>query len=154
MAVATQEVFYHTDALVETWDLGAATPALTLVKQAGSARYGVSLTNTAGIATERTKTLGPYEISAPTFAGVGNDEADAIGTYAAGVAVDGTWEFADIVSSGTTPVPTSTAQGTVVYVTSAGELTLESAGNDRIGVVNYPATYPKAAGTLPVQIGA
>lgn len=149
MAVATQEVFYHTDALAEPWDLGAATPKFTLVKQADSARYGVSLTNTPGITAKRTKALGPYEISAPTFAGVGNDEATAVGTYVAGVAVDGTWEFESITGADLT-----TAQGVVVYATSAGALTLTASGNTRVGVVNYPATYAKVAGTLPVKIGA
>jgi hypothetical protein len=146
MAVATQEVFYHTDALVETWDLGAATPALTLVSKNG--RFGVSLTNTAGITTKRTKTLGPYEISAPTFAGVGNEQATAIGDHAAGVAVDGTWEF-----EGITGVTTSTTQSTPVYVTGAGALTLTATGSTKVGEINFPATYAKAAGVAPVKIG-
>lgn len=147
MAVATQEVFYHTDALVETWDLGAATPALTLVESEG--RYGVSLTNTVEITAEREQKIGPYTVVAPTFAGVGNDQATAVGDHAAGVAVDGTWEFGDI-----TGADASTAQGTPVYATSAGALTLTDTSNTLIGYVNYPATYAKTAGTLPVKIGA
>ena len=147
MAVATQEVFYHTDALVETWDLGAATPALTLVESEG--RYGVSLTNTAGITTKVTQTIAEFTISGPTRAGVGNDKADAVGDHAAGVAVDGTWEF-----EGITGATASTTQGAPVYITSAGALTMTDSGNTLIGYVNYPATYVKAAGTLPVKIGA
>lgn len=146
MAVATQEVFAHTDAFVEIWDLGAPTPALTLVSKNG--RYGVSLTNTADIATERTKTLGPYEISAPTFAGVGNEEATAVGDHAAGVAVDGTWQFTEIDG-----VTASTAQSTPIYITGAGALTTTEANNTKVGEVNFPATYAKAVGVAPVKIG-
>lgn len=152
MAVATQEVFQRTDALVETWDLGAATPARTLVESGG--RFGVSLTDTVGVAKPDKVLYGDVKITGLKRAGYSNDKATAIGTYAAGVAVDGTWEFEGIVSTGTTPVPTTTPQGTVVYATSAGALTLVDTDNDRVGVVNYPATYEKAAGVLPIKIGA
>lgn len=148
MAVATQEVFAHTDALVETWSLGAATPANTLVKQAGSDRYGVSLTNTVGVTPADSITIGETTISRPKRVGVGNDKADAIGEFAAGVATDGTWEFP--VTGGLTTTP----QGAVVYATAGGQPTLTATSNTRIGAVNYPATYVKAAGTLPVKIGA
>jgi hypothetical protein len=148
MAVATQEVFSHThlDGEVETWNIGAATPKFTLVQQGG--RFGVTLTNTPGITTKRTKAIGPYEISAPTFAGVGNDEATAIGTTATGVSTHGTWEF-----TGITGATTATVQGTAVYITGAGALTLTATSNTKVGSVNYPATYAKAAGKLPVKIG-
>lgn len=146
MVTATQEVFAHTDAQVEIWDLGAATPALTLVSKNG--RYGVSLTNTADIATKRTKAIGPYEFSAPTFAGVGNEDATAIGDHATGVATDGTWEF-----EGITGVTASTAQSTPVYATGAGALTTTAGSNTKVGEVNFPATYTKATGVAPVKIG-
>ncbi|UOE45982.1 hypothetical protein [Agromyces larvae] len=154
--IATQEVFAHTDALVETWGIGAATRQNTLVKQAGSNRFGVTLTDTIGVARpDLDKTLyGDVKITGVTQPGVGNDKATAVGTYATGVATDGTWEFESIVSTGTTPAPTTTAQGAVVYATGAGALTLEAASNTRVGVVNYPATYAKVAGTLPVKVGA
>lgn len=152
--VATQEVFAHTDAQVETWNLGAATPENTLVKQPGSERFGVTLTDTTGVAKPDKVIYGNVKITGVTQPGVGNEDATAIGNFPAGVATDGTWEFEDVVSTGTTPVPTSTAQGVVVYATAALALTLDSSGNTRVGVVNYPATYTKAAGTLPVKIGA
>src|SRR5690606_35952975 len=128
------------------WDLGAATPALTLVSKNG--RYGISLTNTAGIATTRTKQVGPYEFSAPTFAGVGNEDATAVGEHAAGVAVDGTWEFEGIAG-----VTASTAQSTPVYVDGDGDLTTTAASNTKVGEINFPATYTKATGVAPVKIG-
>jgi hypothetical protein len=71
----------------------------------------------------------------------------------ASVAFDGTWEFDGVVSTGTTPAPTSTAQDTLVYITSADALTLESSGNTVYGAVDYPKDYHKVAGTLPVRIG-
>lgn len=156
MAVATQEVSAHTDAKAEVWDVTAATPHYSLVKQATSARYGVTLTDTVGVARpDLDITLyGGVKVTGRTQPGVGNEEADAVGEFATGVAVDGTWEFAGVVSTGSTPTPTTTAQGTPVFATSAGALTLASSGNDRVGAVNYPGTYHKVAGKLPIQIGA
>lgn len=147
MAVATQEVFQRTDALVETWDLGAATPARTLVTKGG--RYGVSLTDTVGVAKPDQTLYGNVKLTGITRPGFSNDKATAIGTYAAGVATDGTWEF-----EGVTGATASTEQGTPVFATSAGALTMTASGNTRVGVVNYPATYEKAAGVLPIKIGA
>ena len=147
MAVATNSVFSHTDALVQTWDLGAATPKGTLVVK--NDIIGVTLTNTVGITDTKVTQVGPYSIVEPTEAGVGNDKATAVGQYAAGVALDGTWEFADI-TGGTL----NTAQGTPVFATSAGALTLTATDNTRVGVVNFPASYHRtAAKTLPVAIG-
>lgn len=68
------------------------------------------------------------------------------------LAYDGTWEFS-VVSTGTTPAPTSTANGVQVYITSAGALTLASSGNTAYGKVDYPTDYYKRAGVLPVRIG-
>lgn len=151
MAVATQSVFSHTDALVKIWKFATATPKYTLAVQSGV--VGVSLTNTTGLTGTNDTNLGPYKISEPKGFGVGNDKATAIGEFAAGVAVDGTFEFTGVVSTGSTPAPTTTAQNTPVFVTSAGALTLDATGNTRVGTVNYPATYTKAAGKLPVAIG-
>lgn len=70
------------------------------------------------------------------------------------LAYDGTWEFDGVVSSGTTPAPTSTAQGVQVYIiTATGALTLASSGNTAYGKVDYPTDYNKVAGVLPVRIG-
>lgn len=153
MAVATQEVFSHTGSQVEIWDIGAAAPARTLVKR--GSRFGVTLTNTSDLSTEDEIEIGPYTVSRVKPGGVGNDKATAIdATQAAPVAVDGTWEFEGIVSTGTTPAPTSTPQGTIVYAkNSGGDLTLESDSATKVGEVNYPATYEKVAGTLPIKIG-
>ena len=151
MAIATDQVFSHTDALVKTWGFAAATPKYTLAVQGGV--VGVSLTPTTGIVAPNITDIGPYKVNAPIAAGVGNDKATAIGTFAAGVAVDGTFTFTGVVSTGSTPAPPSTAQGIPVFVTAAGELTLVATGNTRVGVVNYPATYNKAAGKLPIAIG-
>lgn len=153
MTVATQNVFAHTDALVETWDLGAATPQNTLVQQEGSERLGVTLTDTIGV-TKPAKTIyGSVTINGITQPGVGNDEALSVSTdgFAAGVAIDGTWKFP--VAGATVDI----AQGTPVYFDpTAGTLSLTDDGVDdvRAGVVNYTATYAKAAGVLPVKIGA
>lgn len=151
MAIAIGSTFSHTDTLVKTWAFTAATPKGTLAVQNGV--VGVTLTNTTGLAGRKVTEIGPYQVSEPIAAGVGNDKATAIGQYAAGVAIDGTWPFAEIVSSGSTPVPTTTPQGTPVFLTSAGALTLAASGNTRVGVVNYPPTYNKAAGKLPIAIG-
>lgn len=71
----------------------------------------------------------------------------------ASVAFDGTWEFTGVVSSGTTAVPTTTAQDTLVYITSGDALTLASSGNTVYGAVDYPIGYHKAAGRIPIRIG-
>lgn len=151
MAIAIGSVFSHTDALVKTWKFAAATPKYTLAVQNGI--VGVSLTSTTGLSGTNDTVIGPYTISEPKGFGVGNDKATAVGQFAAGVALDGTFAFGDIVSTGATPVPTSTEQGTPVFLTSAGALTLVATSNTRVGVVNYPATYNKVAGKLPIAIG-
>ncbi len=150
MAVATQEVFAHTDALCEVWKLAAATPARTLVVQGG--RVGITLTDTKGVvkASQSLYPGGPT-VSGVTQPGVGNEDvtwAQGAGDYAVGVATDGTWEFEGVGAA-------DTAQGVPVYVTGAGAVTLTEGSNTKIGVVNYPASYnrgqtPKA---LPVKIG-
>ena len=148
MAIATQEVFAHTDALVEIWDAGAATPARTLLVKNG--RPGVALTNTSDITGNvGSKTYGNVTVTVAKQGGVGNGKATAVdATQAVGVAVDGTWEFESI-----TGVTTSTAQSTPIYVTGAGALTTTASGNTKVGEVNYPGTYTKAAGVAPVKIG-
>ena len=93
----------------------------------------------------------PGELTSITYknGGVGNLSGSA--TFA----FDGTYEFSGVVSSGTTPAPTTTAQGVQVYIIPAtGALTLASSGNVAYGKVDYPPDYHKVAGTLPVQIGA
>ncbi|WP_217181636.1 hypothetical protein [Streptomyces sp. AC495_CC817] len=153
MAVATQEVFQRTDALCEVWDAGSATPQYTLLMKGG--RPGVTLTDTKGVAKPDQVLYGAVKVTGITQPGYSNEAAKSVSAagFGVGVATDGTWEFPSVVSTGTTPAPTSTAQGTPVFVTGAGALTLESSGNTRVGAVNYTATYVKSAGTLPIKIG-
>lgn len=66
----------------------------------------------------------------------------------ASFAHDGTYEFA------VTGATTSTADGTAVYITSAGALTLTSTSNTAFGKVDLPKDYRKKAGRAPVAIGA
>lgn len=70
------------------------------------------------------------------------------------LAYDGVWEFAGVVSTGTTPVPTSTAGGVKVYITSGLALTLVSTSNTFYGTVDYPTDYYKRAGILPIRVGS
>lgn len=158
MAVATQEVFYHTDAKVVLHDAGGSVPARTLVKLTGNDRFGVTLTNSASISGTDSQVIGPYTVSRPKQGGIGNSKATAIdATDATAVAVDGTWEFDGVASAadGTGTASASAAQGSAVYFHSGtGKLTTASVSNNLVGYVNYPATYTKVAGTLPVQIGA
>lgn len=145
MAVSTGAVFYDTPTKREIWSAGAATPQGTVLVKDG--RFGVTLTDTTGVATSDIE-IGPYTINMGEQPGVGLEDVTAIASYPVGVALDGTWEFASI-----TGVTTSTAQGTVIYITGAGALTTTSSGNTRFGVVNYPASATKAAGVAPVAIG-
>lgn len=148
MVVATGSVFSHTDALVKIWAFAEATPKHTLAIQNGV--VGVSLTNTAGIDETKDTQVGPYTISEPVGFGVGNDKATAIGEFAAAVAIDGTFSFEEIDGA-----DEETAQGTPVFLTDEGELTLTGSGNTRVGVINYPATYNKTetGPGFPVAIG-
>lgn len=101
-----------------------------------------------GDATKSFTTPQGYTLSGVESGGVGN------ATDSATVAFDGTYEFEGVVSSGTTPAPTTTAQSTAVYITAAGALTLTATDNDLFGHVDYPPDYHKVAGTLPIRIGA
>ena len=107
----------------------------------------VALTSRADATASFTTPQG-YTLSGVPSGGVGN------ATDSATVAFDGTYEFDGVVSTGTTAVPTSTAQDTAVYITSAGALTLVATDNTLFGYVDYPPDYHKVAGTLPIRIGA
>jgi hypothetical protein len=145
MAVSTGEVFYHTPTKVEIWSAGSATAQGTVLVKDG--RFGVTLTDTTGVATADIE-IGPYTVNTGPQPGASLEDVTAIASFPVGVALDGTWEFASI-----TGVTSSTAQGTVIYITGGGALTTTATDNTRFGVVNYPATYSKAAGVAPVQIG-
>lgn len=151
MAKALRETFAYTDELTEVWTLDAPTPQYTLVVQNGVA--AVTLADTEGVA-GKSKVYGALTVSGIVRPGVSNRDVTSggAGKYGVGVALDGTWTFDQVVSSGSTPAPTTTTQGTKVYVTSAGALTLDSSGNTLVGRVNYIANPTKVAGTLPVKL--
>jgi len=151
MAKALQEVFAHSDAATEVWYLDAPTPAQTLVVQNGVA--AITLTDTEGVA-GTSIVYGALTVSGIVRPGVSNRDATAGGAnkFGVGVTLDGTWLFDGVVSSGSTPAPTTTPQGTKVYATGAGALTLDATSNTLIGRVNYTASFTKAAGLLPVKL--
>ena len=156
MAVAVQELFYHSDAKVTLHDCGAATPARTLVKLAGNDRFGVTLTDTVGVAKPDEVIYGNVKITGITQPGVGNEDATAIdATDTAPIAIDGTWVFTGVASAadGTGTSSVSTAQGAAVYYhAGTGKLTTSSVANNLVGYVNYSALFNKVAGTLPVRL--
>lgn len=110
-------------------------------------RPAVALTSRGDATTSFTTPQG-YALSGVPSGGVGN------ATDSATVAFDGTYEFDGVVSTGTTPVPTTTAQDVAVYIDGDGALTLVSTDNTVFGYVDYPPDYHKVAGTLPIRIGA
>lgn len=149
MAVATQEVFAHTDAQAEVWDAGVATPARTLL--VNSDRIGITLTDTVGVAKPDETLYGGVKITGLTRAGYSNDEADAVGEFATSVATDGTWEFAGVAGA-----TAATIQGAPVYLDpTAGTLSVTDDGVDdiRVGVVNFTASYDRKATHTPIKIG-
>ena len=87
-------------------------------------------------------TLGGLTVSGSPSGGV------SLAPDEASVAFDGTWEFA------VTGATTGTAQDSAVYITGAGALTTTVGSNTLFGYVDYPKDYHKAAGRLPVRIGA
>ena len=111
---------------------------------AGSARPAVSLT-ASGNATKTETDIGGG-ITSVTFTngGVGNDTSPASASFA----FDGTFEFA------VTGALTSTPSDALVYLTSAGALTLTAGSNTLWGRTDYPVDYRKEAGRAPVKIGA
>jgi len=77
--------------------------------------------------------------AAPAIGGVGNPPTEAT------VATDGTFILA------VTGATTSTAKGTVVYITPANALTLTESTNTRFGVVDGRVL---SASSVPVKVGA
>ena len=132
--------------------LAASVVSGTPLLDPDDSRPAVALTNSGDITTTVTSADVPMGggVTSITYAdgGVGLTGTETTLTYS------GTWEFAGVVSTGTTPAPTSTANGTEVYITSADALTLEAGTNTLYGYVDYPLDYNKRAGILPVRIGA
>lgn len=142
--MATNLVYRYTGEKTRVWDLGG-TFAPGLPVKSASSEPGVTLTATGNYT--RSQVFGPYTISGIPAGGVGLTGNECT------VATDGTWEFDNVVSSGATPAPTSTANNTLVYITAGNALTLTVGSNTAYGVVDYPKDYVKVAGTLPVKIG-
>jgi hypothetical protein len=143
-------IFKYEEKNTRVRTLAATTLSGSPLLDPDDARPAVALTNSG----DATKTVTTADI--PIGGGVTtltypNGGVGLIGKETT-LAYDGTWEF-DVVSSGTTPAPTSTANGTQVYITSANALTLASSGNTAYGKVDYPTEYNKVAGKLPVRIG-
>lgn len=114
------------------------------------ARPAVTLTASGDLTKTVTENL-PYGWGSVTGVAVGG--ASLIGKETT-LAYDGTWEFSDVVTSGTSATTTAVAQGTTVYLnTTAAHLTLASGEGTLYGYVDYPIDYEKAAGVLPVRIG-
>ena len=146
---AKQVVFANSvaDGSTTIWDVPAGTEGLTLVREGDV--FGVTITRAPGGTAEDTIELGPFVITRPKPVGVSNAEAVAVGDTATGIALGGTYLFEGIAGALTT-----TPQATVVYADADGDLTLTATDATRVGIVNYPGTFTKAAGVLPVKIGA
>lgn len=154
MAEITQQIFSSTPASNELWILPAATPQGTLVVQQG--RVGITSTDTLGVS-KPNYVVGTYTISGIKAPGASLEDVQNVpkNSYAVIVYTDGDFEFkgVKVTVAGGVDAPTTTTGNTPVFVTTGGVLTLESAGNTKVGVVHYPPTYTKAAGKLPIKIG-
>lgn len=104
-------------------------------------RPAVALTNRGDVPAE-TISINGAAAKVIMGGGVGN-AADA-----ASIAFDGTFLFA--VTGATNG---DSAQGTAVYITSGGALTLTSSGNTAYGKVDRPIGWSNIAGKLPVRVG-
>lgn len=144
-------IFKYTEKATRVRTLAATVTAGTPLLDPDDDRPAVALTNSG----DATKTVTTADI--PIGGGVTTLTYKNGGVGLTGkqttLAYDGTWEF-DVVSSGATPAPTSTANGDPVYIKSDGGLTLASSGNTIYGHVDYPTGFYKRAGKLPVRIGA
>lgn len=87
-----------------------------------------------------------------TLSGVPNGGAGLVGKQVT-LAFDGTWEFLATSFTGTAPNPTTIAQGTAIYITSGMLLTTTLTANTLYGYVDFPPTYNKTRGFVPVRIG-
>ena len=141
----------YTESKTRVRTLAATVTSGTPVLDPEDSRPAVALTNSG----DSTKTITAADI--PLGGGVTSITYKNGGVGLTGkqvtLAYDGTWEFDGVVSSGTTPAPTTTPAGSQVYITSGGALTLAASGNTAYGRVDYPLDYNKVAGILPVRIG-
>ncbi len=114
----------YTERKTRRWDVGTGVLGGTLVINKQNGEVGVTLADSGG--TTRTETTNlPGRVTSVTYTsnGVGYDEGIAV------VARDGSWlfEVEGVVDGETTPNSgAGTDQGTPVYRTPAGELTLDA----------------------------
>lgn len=113
---------------------------------------GVPELNKAGLPVVTITGSADYTISVPgpsgtTISGIPRGGVGLTGQQVT-LACDGTWEFP------VTGATAATAQGTKVYLTAAGALTTTSASNTEYGYVDWPPTYDRTRGVVPVRIGA
>lgn len=144
-------IYKYTESKTRVRTLTASVLSGTPLLDPEDSRPAVAITNSGDI----TKTVTSADI--PMGGGVtsityANGGVGLIGKETT-LAYDGTWEFEDVVSSGSTAAPTSTPGGTQVYITAGGELTLTESTNTEYGIVDYPTDYTRRAGILPVRIG-
>lgn len=136
--MAKNAVFPYTEKLTEIWPVAAATaPGKAILSATG--QPGVALVGSNDYTVSQA--VGPYTISGIPRGGASLKD----GTVS--VATDGTWEFT------VTGAASNTAQNALVYITSAGALTLTATDNTVFGKVNYPRDYVFKTGILPVKIG-
>ena len=152
--MAKNMVFKYTENKTRVRTLSGVTDAGVPLLDPADARPAVTVTSTGKITRTVSTSDNPQVV--PLGGGVTSitytDGSPGHGDNDATLAYDGTWEFG-VVSSGTTPAPTTTPNGTQVYITPGGALTLASSGNTAYGRVDYPTDWHKRAGKLPVRIG-
>jgi hypothetical protein len=150
--MAKNLIYKYTESKTRVRTLAASVLSGAPLLDPADARPAVALTNSGDI----TKTLTTADIplgggvTALTYA----DGGVGLSGHETTLAYDGTWDL-PVVSTGTTPAPTTTALGVQVYIiTSTNALTLASSGNTAYGHVDYPTDYTKRAGILPVRVGS
>lgn len=150
--MARNEIYKYTEKLTRVRTLGATVDSGVPLLDPLDSRPAVSLTASGDFAKTVTSANIPLGggVTSLTYTDGG---AGLIGKETT-LAYDGTWEFAGVVSTGTTPVPTTTAGGTKVYITSGLALTLVSTSNTFYGTIDYPIDYNKRAGIVPVRVGS
>jgi hypothetical protein len=142
--MATNLYKKYTESLTEEWVVPTGTGSGVLVINAQSSRPGVTLT-ARGDHTRSYTLPGGEVISGIQDGGVGNKNTAAV------VAVDGAWLFPVTGAvAGETVAGAGTPQGTKVYRTSGGTLTLTATGNALIGEV---ADGRIIGTTTPIWVG-
>lgn len=141
--MATNLVYRNTDAYNRVETLAAThQPGVPVLSLGG--KPAVTVTASGDATTTDSTSFPPYTIS-----GIPNGGVGLVGKQVT-LAFDGTWEF---LASGITGVTAASAQGTVVYITSANALTGTASGNTRFGTVDFPPEYDKTRGYVPIKIG-